>query len=191
MRDFCILKKFNIKIHPPKPPSIKEVIWSPPPLGWLKCNSDGAFDTITASCGGIFRNQQADFVIAFAERIRFKSAFLAELCGVMRSIELAKDKNWLNPWIETDSSLVVQAFKSKTVIPWAVRNRWENCLLMITQMNFMISHIYREGNDIADSLANVGNSIDNVLYFNEPPSCILNSLYRNKLGLPSYRFTSF
>jgi hypothetical protein len=29
------------------------------------------------------------------------------------------------------------------------------------------------------------------MYFWEPPTCILNSLYRNRLGLPSFRFTSY
>jgi hypothetical protein len=42
MRDFSILKKFNIIVHPPKSPTIKEVLWAPPPLDWLKCNTDGA-----------------------------------------------------------------------------------------------------------------------------------------------------
>jgi hypothetical protein len=50
------------------------------------------------------------------------------------------------------------------------------------------SNIFRI--DIADSLANIGIGIDNVFYFNEPPSCIVNSLYRNRLGLPSFRFTT-
>jgi len=42
IRDFIILKKFNITIHHPKAPQIKEVIWHPPVHFWLKCNIDGA-----------------------------------------------------------------------------------------------------------------------------------------------------
>ena len=30
MSNLVVLKKFNIKLHPPKAPSIKEVFWNPP-----------------------------------------------------------------------------------------------------------------------------------------------------------------
>ncbi|CAI8587367.1 unnamed protein product [Vicia faba] len=39
--NFTFLKSLDISIHPTKPLQIKEVFWSPPPLGWLKCNIDG------------------------------------------------------------------------------------------------------------------------------------------------------
>jgi ribonuclease HI len=191
MRDFSILKKFSITLHPPKAPSIKEVLWAPPPLGWLKCNTDGALNATAASCGGVFRNHHSLFVVAFAEKLSYPSSFIAELCGVMRAIEFACDHNWLNLWIESDSRLAVLAFSSNALVPWAVRNRWHNCKLLTRRMNFIITHIYREGNDIADSLANLGSSIDNVTYFWVPPPCITNSLYRNRLGLPSFRFTTY
>ncbi|MCI53261.1 70 kDa peptidyl-prolyl isomerase, partial [Trifolium medium] len=44
----------------------------------------------------------------------------------MRAIELANVHNWLNLWIETDSKLAVLAFKSGSMVPWMVRNRWQN-----------------------------------------------------------------
>jgi ribonuclease HI len=191
MRDFSILKKFNVCLHPPKAPSIKEVIWVPPPLDWLKCNTDGALNANAASCGGVFRNHHSLFVVAFAEKLSYQSSFIAELCGVMRAIEFAIEHDWLNLWVETDSRLVVLAFSSDATVPWVVRNRWQNCKLLTRRMNFIITHIYREGNDIADSLANLGTTTDNVSYFWVPPLCIINSLYRNRLGLPSFRFTTY
>jgi hypothetical protein len=60
--DFILLKKLNVIIHPPKAPIIKEVIWQPPPLDWVKCNTDGACVGNASSCGSIFRNNNADFV---------------------------------------------------------------------------------------------------------------------------------
>jgi hypothetical protein len=35
----------------------------------------------------------------------------------MRAIEIAADKNWSNLWLETDSTLVVMAFKSSALVP--------------------------------------------------------------------------
>ncbi|MCI35140.1 hypothetical protein A2U01_0056361, partial [Trifolium medium] len=42
MVDFRIIKAFNVKIHPPNAPSIKEVVWLPLIASWVKCNTDGA-----------------------------------------------------------------------------------------------------------------------------------------------------
>jgi ribonuclease HI len=97
----------NITIHPPLPPVIKEVIWHPPLEHWVKCNTDGAANNLTSSCAGIFRNHKAEFLCGFAENIGLKSAFMAELCG---AIELAHNRNLTNLWLESSSSLVVQAF---------------------------------------------------------------------------------
>lgn len=41
IRDFTILKTFFCVIHQPKPQVIKEVIWHPPLVNWIKCNIDG------------------------------------------------------------------------------------------------------------------------------------------------------
>jgi hypothetical protein len=64
-------------------------------------------------------------------------------------------------------------------------------MLMASNMNVIVTHIFREGNDSADSLANAGLIINDIMYFWEPPACIVNSVHRNKLGMPSFRFTSF
>jgi ribonuclease HI len=114
---------------------------------------------------GIFRNNAADFIHAYAEPLGIASSFFAEICGAMRAIEVAFHHNWHNLWLETDSSLVVAAFSNPaTLISWRIRNRWRNILSMIKQMNFMVTHIYREGNQVADLLANHGLSLTSITY---------------------------
>ncbi|MCH96355.1 glycerol-3-phosphate dehydrogenase, partial [Trifolium medium] len=49
MRDFSILKKFKVSVHPPRAPTITEVLWHPPPLDWLKCNTDGASNNTSSA----------------------------------------------------------------------------------------------------------------------------------------------
>jgi hypothetical protein len=82
--------------------------------------------------------------------------FFAELSGALRAIEIASQHNWSNLWLELDSALVVLAFKKNTLIPWALRNRWFNVQLLMRNMNVIVTHIYREGNECADYLANIG-----------------------------------
>ncbi|MCI24603.1 ribonuclease H protein, partial [Trifolium medium] len=123
-----------------------------PLVNWIKCNTDGASTISASSCGGIFRDHSADLIGCFAEKIPYCTAFFVELSGVLRAIELASQHNWHNLWLESDSALVVIAFKNDTMIPWALRNRWFNAKLLMRNMNVIVTHIYREGNDYADIL---------------------------------------
>jgi ribonuclease HI len=95
---------------------------------------------------GIFRNFASDFIYGFAEPLGI-SSFVAEISWAMRAIEIAFQNNWTHLWLESDSSLVVAAFKNPDkLVGWNLRNRWKNVLTMVTQMNFMVTHIYREVN---------------------------------------------
>jgi hypothetical protein len=141
IRDFSLLKAFNVRLNPPKPTSLKEVIWQPPLPHWIKCNVDGAYSSNASACGGIFRNCNADFICGFASRLDVSSAFAAELCGFMTTVEIAATKEWNNLWIETDSELLVLAFKSAKLVPWSLCNRWFNCLKISNSRNIMVSHV--------------------------------------------------
>jgi len=102
IKEFSILKAFNVSINPPKISVVKEVIWSPPIAGWIKCNCDRAFTAGKASCGAIFRNAKGQFLGCFAEGLHNGNSLFAELIGAMRSIEFASSKSWKNFWLETD-----------------------------------------------------------------------------------------
>jgi ribonuclease HI len=104
----------------------------------------------------VFRNAFADVVGAFAYNLGIANSLSAELQGAMIAIEIASQKGWNHLWLETDSILVTLAFKSSKLVPWQLRNRWENYLHKISPMNFFVTHIYREGNQCADTSANIG-----------------------------------
>jgi len=90
----------------------------------------------------------------------------------------------LNLWLKTDSSLVVQVFKSTNLIPWLVRNRWNNVMIMLRNMNCIVTHIYREGNQVADSLADFGLTSDHFIFWDDTPWFTRKSYIINKIGLP-------
>jgi len=166
MRDFEIIKKFNININPPKAHTIKEIIWHPPILNWIICNTDGAFISSASSCGGIFRTSNVELLYCFAENLLVCSAFFAELNGVMRAIEIVILNHWFNLWIETNSAIIILVFKSSVVIPFELRNIWENYEV---HMNFIVSRIYREGNQCADRLANLGLGVSSLTIWHNVP----------------------
>jgi len=109
-----------LQFYPPKMLLVK-VIWCPPIAGWIKGNCDGAFAYGKVACGAIFRNMFGQFMGAFAEGLNFGKSLFADLSGAMRSIEFAKSKNWNNFWLETNSMLVVQAFKKSRHCSLAIK----------------------------------------------------------------------
>ncbi|GAU13228.1 hypothetical protein TSUD_245980 [Trifolium subterraneum] len=193
MSEFVILKALNIQMQFSKAPVIKEVLWQPPILNWMKCNSDGASlgNPGNSSCGGIFRNAEAIFKGAFAINLGIQSSLFAELMGAMIAIEIAHQNGWEQLWLETDSMLVIAAFKDLKTVPCVLRNRWENCIYLTFSMDFFVSHIYREGNSCADAMANLGLSLSHTSthsWWSSMPQVMSIDFARNRLGLPCFRF---
>jgi hypothetical protein len=126
VRDFNLLKFFIVTIHQPRITVLKEVCWEQPILNWIKCNIDGASNGNPgfSSYGGVFRDHEANLTFAFAEPLGISTSYVAEICGAMRAIEIAFQKQWLHLWLETNSSLVVDAFKNPDKpVAWQIRNR--------------------------------------------------------------------
>jgi ribonuclease HI len=190
IRDFSFLKKFQITIHSPKIPTLKEVIWKPPMVNWYKCNIDGASsgNPGNAACGGVFRDTFSEFLFAFAEPLGIASSYHAEICGALRAIEFAFENHWSNLWLETDSLLVVSAFTHPDrPVVWPLRSRWKNVQVRLRGMNIIVTHIYREGNKVADQLANFGLTAIGLSTWSIAPEFLKDSLENNKLGMPNFR----
>ncbi|XP_058776587.1 pentatricopeptide repeat-containing protein At1g63070, mitochondrial-like [Vicia villosa] len=188
MEDFMIIKSFDVSIRPPRAPNILEVFWKPPPNDWFKINCDGAATLSGPSgCGGIARNSDGAFLGAFASYLDGANSLTAELYGAILAIEFAFARNWNNIWLETDSTAVVKAFNSPHKVPWQVRNRWLNCINIVTHWNFLVSHIFREGNSCADALANHGLTLPDYTFFSSISSFLRADFVKNRLGMSFFR----
>jgi hypothetical protein len=93
--------------------------------------------------------------------------------------------------LEYDSSLMVAAFKNPSkYVPWLLRNRWKNVQVLVRSFNFIVSHTYREGNNVADLFANQGLFLPSFTCWFDPPSFSLDCWHKNKLGMPNFRYCS-
>ncbi|XP_058784835.1 uncharacterized protein LOC131659697 [Vicia villosa] len=173
MEEFFILKKFQICITPPRAPKIREMLWQLPPRGWFKINCDGAATPISSACGGT------------------SNSLIAELSGAMQAIEFAHEKNWRKVWLETDSMAVVKAFNPLFTVPWIIRNRWINCIHLVSHWNFVVSHIFREWNSCADALANFGLSVTDSTHFTSIPLFLRTDFVKNRLGYTQLNYHFF
>jgi len=158
-------------------------------------NTDGAStkNPIKASAGGIFRNCVGECLGCFFQFIVSKDALHVELVAAMIAIEIAYLKGFQNVWLESDSQLVNLAFKLNSVVPWCLKNSWQNCLFRLRNMRLVVSHIYREGNACVDSLPNLGLSCTSseLFWSDNIPDVIRGEYIRNRLGRPNFRFNTF
>lgn len=99
--DFVLLKAFSVKINYGKAPTIKEVLWQPHVFNWVKCNVDGALvgNLGPSSCGGIFKNNNLNFLGAFAFNLGNSNSLVAELNGAMYAIEIETQRGWTHLWL--------------------------------------------------------------------------------------------
>lgn len=145
--EVSVFKDFLVAGHPQKEFDSKPILWKMPRLGWIKANIDGASlgsPGLLAS-GGIFHDSHGVFLGVFALHIGIFVAFRAKILAEINALELAFSHNWHALWLEIDSTLLVDAFKNPSMIPWDLRNKWDNCLLHFNHSTFYVSHIYREG----------------------------------------------
>lgn len=67
---------------------------------------------------------------------------------------------------------------------WSLRNRWINYMEATRNMNFMMSHIYRENNVCVDALANIDLNIHCFVWWQDAPGNIRLEVVKNMLGMP-------
>jgi hypothetical protein len=109
----------------------------------------------------------------------------------MRAVEIISQNHWNNIWIETDSSLVVLASKSSNHVPWHLRNRWNNVKVLLLSLHCIVSHVYKEGNQMADSLATHGLYLSSISFWHDVPDFIRPAfLVTKKVGLTLDYFLS-
>ena len=153
--DFVILHNLGIKGRPPDGPSIIPVNWNLPPRGWTKVNIDGTTKGShgKAGCGGIFRTFRGFIKGCFSLFLGTRLALEVEILGFIIAIEFAYKFKWKNLWVETDSSYIVALFKDNTIsMPWKLLNGWLRAIRYAHELNTHVSHIFREGNEVAERL---------------------------------------
>lgn len=133
----------------------KMVYWYLPAAGWLKINTDGsALGSGVITGGGVFRDSWGSVLGCFRQSFGVGSSFEAELLASMLALDWAYYAGWRRIWLEVDSTQVVYQFTSRSrIVPSRLRCHWSRVLKYIGQIELQVTHIYREGNQVADFLA--------------------------------------
>jgi len=90
---------------------------------------------------------------------------------------------------ETNSLLLTKCINKEWKIPWRILNFIEEIQNLVEEHGFEINHSYRETNQPADRLANLGHTIAGTQVFNsfvELPKHIRGLINMDRWNLPSF-----
>ncbi|GLJ49051.1 hypothetical protein SUGI_1034820 [Cryptomeria japonica] len=137
----------------------ENVKWQRPNKDWVKLNFDGASkgNPGRAGGGGVFRDDKGNIMAVYAEAYGWESAYYAEARALFRGIQIAAEQGWTRLEIEGDCMIIVNALNNEGYGHWNNDVLIQNArLLCTTFQEWKCMHVYREGNRLADVMANCG-----------------------------------
>ncbi|KAE9595686.1 putative ribonuclease H-like domain-containing protein [Lupinus albus] len=139
--------------------------WRFPPNGWIKCNVDGSAPEDKASgCGGVFRDSTGSWLYGFAVSLDRGTSSAIELSAISIALDIAWDRGFRKLILETDSLTVADVVNNKD---GACSHRLHEKKLVESirdkkkkrKWDVRIVHSRREGNKVADWLANLSHGL--------------------------------
>ncbi|KAL2462289.1 RNase H domain-containing protein [Abeliophyllum distichum] len=153
--DMDIAPIFGVIITTPSPPPPTLVFWRTPPVGSYKINTDGCVKDGVASGGGIIRDSSGQCIRAFFSFYGDCTILEAELRAILDGIILAQRLGLSVLWVESDSTLAIHCI-TKGGEPWHIQATLRHIRHLLALDRDTITHIFREGNQVADLLASEG-----------------------------------
>ncbi|OEL34016.1 L-lactate dehydrogenase [Dichanthelium oligosanthes] len=142
-------------------PPVVCVRWTPPPPGWYKLNFDGSVcrdESGRASIGGVIRDCTGRLVAAFAERTDHAPIGVVEALALIRGLHLAAEQCCFiyRLLVEGDDLMLVQLLRGESRhTRRRISHDMEGKILELLGRfpgGCVVQHIYREGNQVADTL---------------------------------------
>lgn len=167
--------------------------WLAPPSPWLILNTDGASKSPSQSAGGggIIRDSRGMFIRGFSASFGSCSAYKAEVMAAAIGLEMAKNISIPKLEFQMDNKACIEALQDENLHDGECFHLLKTCrtLLLDGEWETRLAHCYREGNKVADRLANLGVFQDvAVVYYEAPPPEITALLREDIMGVTTPRF---
>ncbi|GLJ21588.1 hypothetical protein SUGI_0400770 [Cryptomeria japonica] len=150
---------YHICFAPCKNISRKDVVWKPPPPGWVKMNFDGASkgNPGRAGFGAVIRNEYGKLLWSIASLYGIASNNEAKLKGLEKGLAMCVEKIMEKVVIEGDSQVILNGASKGHFLNWRLQT-WMHMIkqLLSSLLAYRMQHTYREGNRATDWLANKG-----------------------------------
>ncbi|XP_019240114.1 PREDICTED: uncharacterized protein LOC109220105 [Nicotiana attenuata] len=134
----------------------EKVLWEFPMEGWIKVNTDGASrgNPGRSSIGFCLRDASGDVKYALGREITEGSNNEAEAVAILEALRICRTLNYSHIWLQTDSMLMKNTIEGTWKPPWCIVEYVEEIMKLKEGCRMKLSHIFREGNKLADHLAN-------------------------------------
>ncbi|KAF6148922.1 hypothetical protein GIB67_014293 [Kingdonia uniflora] len=152
LSDLGILRCLGVAVHSCKHPMVKSCYWEHPRIGEIKINTDGATkgNPRKGGIGCIFRDCNGCVLGTLSKGLGLVANFMAECEAIIHGVEHTASFDWLIAWIESESTTVVEAFKTNN-IPWILEAAWENARRNMRHIRFSAN--WHEANFSVDALS--------------------------------------
>ncbi|KAL0345710.1 UNVERIFIED_CONTAM: hypothetical protein Sradi_4402300 [Sesamum radiatum] len=146
-----------------------------------------------SGAGGILRDQLGKVIFAFQEPLGNATNTQAELSAIHRGLQICFSRGLCKIWIETDATAINKIISAPQRGAWNLQATLQNICKILSQMEHKLSHIFREGNQVADFLANQACYNQQLCIFNEEtiPGKVKGMASLDSLGLPYIRLKYF
>lgn len=122
----------------------------------LKCNTDGACRGNPGMGAAAFciRNDRGELIYAKSKALGETTSVEAEVVAIQQAILVCQEFNYLGVQIETDSLLLTKMINRQWRVPWTLMDLIDEIKFKMNAVHGSIKHVFREGNQVADALAN-------------------------------------
>ncbi|KAK0595722.1 hypothetical protein LWI29_009351 [Acer saccharum] len=174
--------------------ALLSIRWLEPAEDWVKLNVDGSRNTDSGmiSAGGVLRDHWKCWLRGFVTNKGVGSVMEAELWGLYEGLLLAWNAGFRKVLVESDSLHVVQLMHTASKQNHPCFSIIQSCKnLLLADWDCSITHVFREGNRLADGLAFMGQSMaTGIVFFDNPPCEIVSIFEADFNGLPCLRQSS-
>ncbi|MQM17261.1 hypothetical protein Taro_050231 [Colocasia esculenta] len=134
---------------------LKLIRWIPP-ICDFSLNVDGACKGNPGECGGggCIRDPQGNVHMAFSHFYDVGTSMIAEVRALCDGLRLANYSGYRLSIIYSDSQVLVNSICEEKMLSWRLYKWWREVRSLISQEPILLSHVYRETNQLADALAN-------------------------------------
>ncbi|KAI0522466.1 hypothetical protein KFK09_004845 [Dendrobium nobile] len=161
MKDTDLCVKLGMSIH------LEDVIrrerivrWLKPKAPAIKLNSDGSVDTLSAGFGGIIRDSFGKVIVAYAGPLSPCMVIYAELMGLLKGLIICIKRGFIYVEIEVNALNVIQIINTTHISYPQFFYLIREIKFALSNLNFTLAHLLREGNACADALAKLGSTLE-------------------------------
>ncbi|XP_070021920.1 uncharacterized protein [Nicotiana sylvestris] len=135
---------------------VTKVMWELPSARWLKVNTDGASrgNPGKSSIGFCIRNENGDIVKSVGKQIKETTNTVAEAKDMVEVLRFCRFQQYSHVWLQTNSMLLKTIMDGIWKPPWIISEQVEEMMQLMNRGSYPVTHIHREGNKLADHLAN-------------------------------------